>query len=614
MRREIEGSGRPSFAVAAIVISLLFIAVQSEAQELPERIVSMLERHIEDGGDVEAMAAHLEEMMRARQSINALSRRGLEECGLFSAFQIESLLDYRKANGDVLSQNELAFVDGFNEAVAEMCAYFFTFDSQSDVALPYREPHWSHQATFKSKGAYAGGGMGMTAKYCASYGGKISAGLTLDSDAGEGLTASRMPDFVSAYASYTGAGAVKKIIIGDYSVRAGQGLACWKAFSFRAFGAPSSVIRSQHSARPYTSSVESGYFRGAAVTLSACGAEVTAFVSRCPVDARVVGDTAYTSIVKDGYHRTAAEKEKRHSMHEFAAGMTAVREAGRWRLGATALAYRYDKANGRRVLDYNRYQIYDGWWANASADIYCYWRDCRFFAEAALDAGASPAVQAGVLWSPFYGLEASLLGRCYSKSYIAPHAGAYSSLSSCSNQTGATLSARWLPSSSWEALANFQYSYYPWSRYGIDGPSSAVKYRLELTYVPDKVITATAQLGGSPVPHWRAGCSYVFKERWGIGMRYAGNPGGNGAFLECSYTSRKLRVAARCTAWNTDGWDSRLYFYEGGLPQSFSIEARSGKGTGAYLSVRYTPVKAFELWLKVSESYAAFFMRIFIPG
>lgn len=614
MRREIERSGRPCIAVAAILLVLLSNICHAGAQELPRQVVSLLERQVEDGGDVQEMAARFEEMMRTKVSINSMTRSRLEECGLFSAFQIESLLDYRKVSGDILSRSELALVDGFNESVAEMCGCFFTFDSENAVAAPYVEPHLKHTVTLKAKSDYDTSGIGMTAKYSVSYDCSFVAGLTVDSDAGEGLTPAHMPDFVSAYASYDGTGVVKKMIIGDYSVRAGQGLVCWKAFSFTAFGAPSSAIKSQHSVRPYTSSVESGYFRGAAATLSLAGTEITLFASRAPVDARVVGDSVYTSVVKDGYHRTAAENAKRHAMHEYAAGATAVREAGRWRIGFTAMAYCYDKANGRRVLDYNRYQIYDGWWGNASADIFCYWGGCRFFAEAAVDAGASPAAVGGVLWSPFYSLEMSLLGRIYTKSYIAPHAGAYSSLSSCSNQRGITWSARWLPSSSWELNTNLQYSYYPWSRYGIDGPSSAFKYRTEVEYMGGSRFAASAMLSGGPAPRWRADCRYAFAGRWSAQARYAGTLGGNGAFIECACETRRLRLSARFTVWDTDGWGSRLYFYEGGVPQSFSIEARYGKGAGACLSVRYAPVKAVEVWLKLSDSYAAFFTRIFIPG
>lgn len=614
MRRENVGSGRPFIAVAAILFITFSNNWQVGAQELPRQIAALLERQAEEGGDPEGMAARLEEMMRDKVSINSLSRRKLEECGLFSAFQIESILDYRKTCGDILSRGELALVDGFNDSVAEMCEYFFSFDSENDVAAPYREPHWAHLATAKAKSGYDSGGVGLTAKYTASYADRVKAGFTLDSDAGEGLTSAHMPDFVSGYAAYNGRGILRSVILGDYSVRAGQGLVCWKAFNFTAFGAPSSVIKTSRAARPYTSSDESNYFRGVAATLALWGAEVTLFASRSPVDARVLGDSVYTSVVKAGYHRTAAERAKRHAMHEYVGGLTAAREAGRWRFGVNAIAYRYDKANGRTVKEYNRYQMYDGWWGDASADIFCYWHNCRFFAEAALDARASPAALGGVLWSPSYSLEMSLFGRLYSKSYIAPHAGAYSSLSNCANQRGVTWSARWLPNPLWELQSNLQYSYYPWSRYGIYGPSHAFKYRIEADYTPGKQLTASAQLSGSDRLRWRAGCRYAFASRWSAEARYAGTPGGNGAFFECAYAARRLRFAARLTVWDTDGWDSRLYFYEGGMPQSFSIEARSGKGTGAYLSVRYAPVKAVEVWLKASDSYAAFFTRIFIPG
>ena len=66
--------------------------------------------------------------------------------------------------------------------------------------------------------------------------------------------------------------------------------------------------------------------------------------------------------------------------------------------------------------------------------------------------------------------------------------------------------------------------------------------------------------------------------------------------------------------YETADWDSRVSFYEKGLPQSYSARQFYGKGTGAYLLVRYAPVKGLEGWVRFSDDYCAFLIRSFMPG
>lgn len=594
-----------------VAVAALLWTCDAKAQELPAGVIQLIEQQASEDLPYEELELYYTDLARRHPSINSQSRRQLEEFKLLSIFQIESLLDYRRKYGDILSESELSLVDGFNARIAAICSGFFSFSSSSPIAAPYEDPRLDQNVTLKVRTAFDSTGTGATLKYSAEYGKRLSFGLTVDNDAGEALQGGWAPDFVSGYMCCTGEGLLKQIVIGDYTVRAGQGLALWKAFNMSTLGAPSTVARNPNCLRPYTSSDEANFFRGVAAAVRAGPGELLLFVSRNALDARVIGDSLYTSIVTGGYHRTATELSKRHTMHEYVAGAHFGSELSRLRYGFNALAYRYDKANGRRVADYNRYQIYDGWWGNFSADIYCYWHDFRIFGEAAADAGLSPALLAGAVWSPRYEFEASLLGRLYSRSYIGTHAGAYSSLSSCSNQRGVTLSAKWIFASDWTLAGYAQYSYYPWSRYGIDGPSSAFKYQLALERSMGRESSADIRINGNPSPRWRANAVWAINDRWRLNARYAGNPSACGGFLECTYAySGKLKLTARVTACRTDGWDSRLYFYEGGVPQSFNIEPWYGKRKGGYLLVKYSPIRMADLWFRTSGRDYAFFIRI----
>ena len=71
--------------------------------------------------------------------INASGRSRLLACGLFSAYQVASLLDYRERTGEVQSLMELSLVDGFNEDFVRALAPFIRIDARgSPGAL---QPH-----------------------------------------------------------------------------------------------------------------------------------------------------------------------------------------------------------------------------------------------------------------------------------------------------------------------------------------------------------------------------------------------------------------------------------------------------------------------------------------
>ena len=618
MRSKIVGRIALKIVSLATIFFLSTFPGRLGAQTLPAELTALVEQLADDPSAQEALLARFESLARRRPDINRLSRESLEETGLFTLFQIESILDHRREFGEILSAGELALVDGFTREKAALCAQFFSFGSDHPPGAQLQERLWRHNALLRTRWKTGEPVPSLTGKYAATAP-HLTLAATFDHDAGEAWQQGFLPDFVSLSAGWTGerGALVQQAVVGDFTARFGQGLVLWKAFRAGALlGEPASVLRHTSGLRSYTSTDESNFFRGAGATLALGAWRLTALASGNAVDARLSGE-AYTSIATDGLHRTDTERAKRHTMHEWVAGLSIGREFQQGRIGLTAAAYRYDKANGRRIHDYNRYQQYEGWWGNLGVDGYWHSQHWRLFGEAAVDAGGAPSCVAGVLWSPVYALETSLLLRYYDKSYIATHAGAYSTLSTCANQAGATLSLRYYLNKVWTLRAHGEYSYYPWIRYGYDGPSSAWRARLELAgNFPDGSSAQLLFRNNSGRWQARLGGNWSVSDHWSLGARAQGGPGGGAAYAEAAYTGfrRKLTLAGRITCYDTADWDSRVSFYEKGLPQSYSVRQFYGKGTGAYLLVRYAPVKSLEGWVRVSDDYCAFLIRSFIPG
>ena len=66
----------------------------------------------------------LGEFLRRPLKINLLSRSRMTASGLFTDYQVASLMDYRQRHGEILSFMELSMVDGFGKQYVEVLKPF----------------------------------------------------------------------------------------------------------------------------------------------------------------------------------------------------------------------------------------------------------------------------------------------------------------------------------------------------------------------------------------------------------------------------------------------------------------------------------------------------------
>lgn len=265
------------------------------------------------------------------------------------------------------------------------------------------------------------------------------------------------------------------------------------------------------------------------------------------------------------------------------AGANASLKYGSWKIGTTVVS---GMSKDRES------------WANGSVDFYGSIGGVRLFGELATNEKFSPAFRMGAVWRPLYTLEVGAAAWVYAPAYKAPEA-----VPSIKDQTGMELSARYSPGR-WKFNANLAY------RYKFTTAVSTWKYRVSIQY--------NFENGSSVLYHYRNGQHRLDGRLscgdWRFEARAEGNLKGYGLFAGASYKRPGFEVTGRFTWYDTEGWDSRIYFYERDVPQSFSTVAYYNKGAGAYLVVRYTPFRFLDFWLKVQQNYLACFMRITIPG
>ena len=621
-----------------------------QAEEVPagwpaDWLEEMLEEMCEEGREEEAAAAYeyFEQLVRDPLNINRAGRSDLERMMILTDFQIESLLEYRRDHGDILSGAELSLLNGFTEDIVRRLRPFVVFapggagkasggsffeKCRSELLAKMR---WVQEE--KMKPEYLGAPYYMQLRYKCTYSDKIRLGVTLENDAGEPFIGpSRIPmgDFFSFHLAFDGIPIDRKkkvmldnLIIGDFSIRLGQGLTFWNSFSMSVPDDPRGFYKKGSAAVPYTSADENNFLRGVAASFSAGRFSLSVAGSYSRRDA-TVSENVYTSLITGGLHNTSSALEKRKTLNETVAGLTAHYRFGRFRAGVSAVLYGYDKKNGRIVREYNKYQMYDGMWGNVSADVYGAIGRVRMFGEFALDLGGRPAVLLGAVFPVGEKCEAGILARSYSKAYIAPHAGAYHTGSGCFNQSGISVNAALRLNWNLKLVVNADAVHYPWLRYNIGAPSNAVRGSVKLAY-EDRQTSWQIRLVDHYQDHSQSNRASLrgrirrkIGERflWGCRMEavFASGAAASGAekkegstgwmaCIETGYESagKKFRIAAQGAWFCAPVWDSRLYLYENDLPQTFGSRLLYGKGFCGYLLARYRIFHRTEIYTKLDS-------------
>lgn len=182
--------------------------------------------------------------------INSAGRSRLASCGLFTPFQVSSIIEYRSDCGDIISWTELSLVNGFNSEITEALRFFVRLDSDRD---PGERERGGASHEIMVRGGVKAEEDGET-KF--SYGAKYS---LLWGERAELRWATRTTydnpilGVGTVSAAYYGKRWLGKIVAGDFSVRFGQGLTAWTGFSLSSLTTVKSFRRSATGLSPTSS-------------------------------------------------------------------------------------------------------------------------------------------------------------------------------------------------------------------------------------------------------------------------------------------------------------------------------------------------------------------------
>ncbi|MDX9945793.1 MAG: helix-hairpin-helix domain-containing protein [Bacteroidales bacterium] len=618
--------------VEIIILFFLFpvSAVYTQEETIPDIITGIAEQLSEDETDADAagdFAVRLYELAEKPVRINTADESELSRLFFLTDFQVKALADYVYKTGRVYSVYEIAAVPGFSTRMAALVAPFVTLEEgkkEEKKKLRLRNDILTNfSVKFPPSDTSApGGSWKMLMKYRFSAG-PFSGSFTSEKDAGEKLFQGKIPvtDFLSANLVWEGKGFVRKIIAGDFGARYGMGTGINTGLRTGLSLTQPGYLSGGDDIRPYTSTDENIFFRGAAVQLRSVKTGMTLFWSRNLIDATL--DTAVnqedvyiSTFQRSGLHTTASSLAGRDAVNETSYGLSlstdirSLRLSLLWTQNRFSVPVMNDDPAPEELYDFT------GMVSTTATAGYKYMRGrVLLFGELSVNPTGRKAFVQGISFKPSDRLSMNFVYRDYDPGYVSFHGKGLFSSSSGDNSTGIfgnfTLeAARHLFLS-----AGVDVKFFPWLRYRCSAPSYGINREARLRYIPSDKITFEAVISyretmldmpestgikkqyQSEATSLRGSFRYIPLENLTLTTRIdhkSVSPAGSAGISMLQDISWQLRripatVWIRHCIFRTGDWESRIYAYENDLVHSFSIPALWGSGSRSYVMISVRP-------------------------
>ncbi len=433
--------------------------------------------------------------------------------------------------------------------------------------------------------------------------------IVFEQDAGE-----RLNDGFSSFSFGARTdGFLKDIVIGNYFVKTGEGLA------LSSFGSTSKLRGifsggNRSSIVPYSSTDEFHYFRGIAATMNVFPVAVTFMYSNKSVAASIDSGGSISNFYTAGLFRTGEELRKKNAAREQMLGTEIDFKFENYgHVGILALRTKYDRPLLSGTQSYSVYGL------NGSANF----SGATFFGEAV---GNSPSLNTAIggvrmQVSKKMVLHASI--RSYSPGYSDAFAFPFGENNSAEGgEKGIFVGLELHPFRNFDLLGYYDEFTLPTqnefstrgNEYFFNASVHANK-KMNLTFqYKEKVKTESGSLEERSQQSVRLDGLYRFQKRLTFRQRLELNEvrysiskireTGKLAFSEIRYehASLPVEVAARVVVFETDSYDSRLYEFENDVRGIFSNPPLYGSGMRWYCLSTYDIGTALRISLKYSET------------
>jgi len=466
----------------------------------------------------------------------------------------------------------------------------------------------------------------------------FSYGLTFESDPGEQLAFNKEQrgfDFVSAHVMIENQGPFQKVLVGDYQVQAGQGIVFGAGFNpGKGAETVNTIKRNTLGIRPYTSVLETGFFRGAGVALEKGDFQVSLFGSHLLQDGNIQTDETIddfdifvNSIQTSGLHRTTSELAARNSIDETnLGGLIEYQPNRKLQVGFTGLMTNFSMPLLRTDRPYNAFE-FSGTNNTVLGTFGSYqWQNFNFFGEAASSSSGGVGMVGGVISSLSQSIDVAISMRDYDRDFHSFYGNAFGEGSRTINERGVYWGMKFHPSRRFNVVGYYDKFSFPWLRSSADAPSDGSEWLGRFTYNPSRSITTFIQMreeikessvtvGNLSELQPAIKRNYIFNIDYRLNNSFsmksrvqtstyqqAGEfTKGYAIIQDVNYDVGRWKFSGRMALFETEDYDNRQYVYEKDVLYAFSIPAYSGQGVRNYILIQYGMSEAIDLWVRLAR-------------
>ncbi len=617
--------------------------------EIIERIAEAYAGVSEENIEMDIQIDNLEKIAENPININTATKEELEDLNLLTAYQIENLITYRSNVGNIYTIYELVGIDGYNtNLISDLSNFIYTGDikpienykSRNEINL--RTQYTLEESKgFKEK-QFQGIRPKLFLKYNYSKGEKFSAGFTAENDSGEEFFRGNNTqgfDFYSGHLCWNGQNLVKRIIVGDYQAKLGQGAIIWAGYGKRKSSESISLRFGGQGIKPYTSSDENQFLRGGSVQLEKGNYNLLLFVSEKNIDANI-SDTdssgnniKVSSLKTSGYHRTESEIFDEKKLGSFTSGFSAIVSKSKFQAGLNFVYQKFNLPIEPEEKLYNKFKFKGDNNFNLSSNALFIAKRTNFFGEAAISKSGGLALIAGMESNPASEIGYSVLLRSYSKDFHSIGGNSISE-SGSNNEIGMLTTFLWtpLPHSKLSGYIDFYKSYWPEynesnltsgtdfvvnSEYTINSNSKfSLRFKEEISNkslseeqnaIKRDINTINQKIRLQYC--WTPLSSLSLNLRGEISSYNKDNSISSGWLImsnvKTSFLKNRLVTSVSASIFNTDDYDSRIYTYESDIPSNNYIPAFQNKGIRLYLNLKYKISDNFTFYFKAATTQYA---------
>ncbi|PXY00772.1 hypothetical protein DF185_12770 [Marinifilum breve] len=603
-------------------------------QDLIERIIENIAEQEEENPDYTNLLEEITKLIQNPLNINTANSHELEKLYFLNQNQIEQLIKYREENGAILSIYEIQLIKGFS---AELVKNIAPLISTKANPKPISVKNLKHQLLIRSEHNFQKEAGYKTANENSKYLGKpwkyysryqiqspksgIVFGFTAENDKGEPFFKDQNSngfDFYSAHVQKKSNGFLKRVNLGDFQIKFGQGLSLWSGMGGKKSSFTTQNARKYQGIRSYKSTDENRFFRGVSIIISPLkGIDFAAFASYKKIDASADTDTISSfasSIVNTGLHRNKNELDKKDALKERLFGGYFTCNLKNTQFGAAFIQYSYSPEIQIKEKAYSQFNFTGKNNYNLSLSYQTQINNIHLFGEAAQSKSGGIGILQGanIQIHPQFNLET--IYRKYDKNFHAHYSNSFSEQSRSQNEEGIYIGIDFHPFPKWSIKVYYDQFEFPWLRHSSNSPTDGHEYFTQIEYTnsdklsiyfrykqENKADNMDADFINIPVEYektqYRLHLSAKPAANWEIRNRiefskYKQAEQNENGFLIYQdliyrFSQFPLNISLRYALFDTDSYDTRIYAYENDILYAYSVPAYYNKGSRFYLNLNY---------------------------